>query len=130
MTARFRMAHLTELKAGVREAKLAEFQRNDTHRHVHAEESSAETGYNTTRVGWFVLGWGVGFGVGFFFPFSSPPLPRRGGNYSISQNFFKRLFLHVFAYAKTIPHNKLKIVGQVNLLLLIFLRQKDINAEL
>lgn len=75
MTARFRMAHLTELKAGVGEAKLAEFQRNDTHRHVHAEESSAETGYNTTRVGWFVLGWGVGFGVGFFFPFSSPPSP-------------------------------------------------------
>lgn len=100
------------MKAAVHEEKLAEFQRDDMHMHVHAEEPFVETGYNPTRV----------FLLVFFFSFPSLP-PSPGEEETTKPKLCKCSFFCMhFTYAKTMPHNKLEIVGQVNFLLLIFLR--------
>lgn len=108
------------MKAAVHQEKLAKFQRHDMHIHACAEESSVETGYNPTRF-WF----GVVLG------FSLPRSPRRGGKHNTSQNFFEMLrFCMYFTHAKNTPHSNLKVVGQVDFLLPMFSRQKDINSVL
>lgn len=95
----FRITHtpLTEVEAAVHEAQLVEFQRDDMHTHVHAEESFVETATILPGFGWVVLfGWDFSCClIVFFFIFSSF-LPRNGGNYNIGQNFSNAYFLHVW----------------------------------
>lgn len=91
--------------------------------HVHAEESCGNR----------LQGQGILFGWFWFISFSSPSSPGEK-EITISAKTFQTLifFCMYFTYMKTIPHNKLKIVGQVNFLLLIFffVRQKDIISVL
>lgn len=86
------------------------------------EQSFVRTGYNTD--GRFLFVW-------VFFPFFfAPPQERRKLQYLTK--LVKCFFLACISYyTEATSHNKLKIAGEINFLLLIFfLKQKAINSVL